>query len=692
MIRQTSISRLIMAVMIATAAVAALMGGFILWRGVAEYSFVRHAQRLAQADRDVYDLHAVSRVFIGTAGNALVTEDDPRASIAKVKATVERLTGGTRDVALRVEFEGRDGLLSRLSETAARQSDLFGTVEVEAAKPKAERQLKAIDPWYQAALKTADAVQDISLAIGNDVRKIDAPLADLVQIRISAWNLRVTTGRYCPTFRPNVAANEAPTPAQIAQFNEWKGRAAEGWGMVDRIAASFGSVAGLKEAVAAGRAAYDETTANMEKLLAALGGAQPPMTPGNYTTMCRAPYQVITYVGYAALNAALAHLEDRRSSAVAVIAVAVPSFLVAVGLAVFGSLTIRRRVAQPMRVLDGAAERLSRMEFNQPVPQFGHHDELGKLAETLEALRHNALTAQTMERDTETRRQTHLTKAARLGEMCHGFDQSVSRVLEAVSRATTELGETAQSMSVAASTTDRQAAAATAATGRASASVETVAAAAEELSVSIREIAHQVEQSNTTARVASQEADLTNDRVRSLAESSARIGEVVNLINDIAGLTNLLALNATIEAARAGDAGKGFAVVAGEVKNLANQTAKATGEISAQIGAVQAATHEAVEAIAGIVGRIEEISHIAAAISAAVEQQSAATQNIAEGIQQASEGTLTALDAIRDVAKMASESGHSAGTVLTSAQTLSSDASGLQTVVDTFLTEVRRDF
>jgi len=280
-------------------------------------------------------------------------------------------------------------------------------------------------------------------------------------------------------------------------------------------------------------------------------------------------------------------------------------------------------------------------------------------------------------------------RAQVIESLTSGFDHAVSGVLDTVSGATTQLNSTAQAMSANAEQTNRQAASVATASEEASASVQTVSSAAEELSSSIREIGRQVEQSSRITKSASEEATRTNETVRGLAESSAKIGEVVSLITDIASQTNLLALNATIEAARAGEAGKGFAVVASEVKNLANQTGRATEEIGTQIGAVQTATRDAVNAIAAIVGRIEEIDQIASAIASAVEEQSAATAEIARNIEQAATGTQDVSSNIGGVTQAATETGTAAGQVLSSARSLSEEAIELREIVGAFLHGVK---
>jgi methyl-accepting chemotaxis protein len=277
----------------------------------------------------------------------------------------------------------------------------------------------------------------------------------------------------------------------------------------------------------------------------------------------------------------------------------------------------------------------------------------------------------------------------RVDALLRDFESTTGTIVSTVDSAATELRTTAQTLSNTTDQTTAQASGVAAAVEEASVNVQTVASAAEELSSSIAEIARQVAQSASIAGKAVEDARRTDTIVKTLAGGAQKIGDVVGLISSIAGQTNLLALNATIEAARAGDAGKGFAVVASEVKNLANQTAKATGDISAQIAEIQAATTEAVQAISTIAQTIDELSRIAASIATSVEEQGAATQEIARNVQEAASGTQEVSTNIVGVSRGAQEAGAAASHVLEAAGELSKRAKQMHVDVEQFISAVK---
>ncbi len=356
----------------------------------------------------------------------------------------------------------------------------------------------------------------------------------------------------------------------------------------------------------------------------------------------------------------------------------------------FGFMIGQFGIAKPIRAIVTLLQQLAGGDYACEVHGTDRKDEVGDVAKTALVFKENGLTKIRMEKEQKEaeahaaarRRQDMLTLAEK-------FESAVGEIVETVSSASTELEASAGTPTSTAERSQELATTVAAASEEASTNVQSVASATEELSSSVTEISRQVQQSARMASDAVGQARSTTDRVSELSKAATRIGDVVELINTIAGQTNLLALNATIEAARAGEAGRGFAVVASEVKALAEQTAKATGEIGQQINGIQAATDDSVNAIKEISGTIEKLSEIASTIAAAVEEQGAATQEISRNVQQAAQGTQQVSSNITDVQRGATETGSASSQVLSAAKTLSSDSNRLKLEVDKFLTNVR---
>ncbi|WP_119422349.1 methyl-accepting chemotaxis protein [Desertibaculum subflavum] len=409
---------------------------------------------------------------------------------------------------------------------------------------------------------------------------------------------------------------------------------------------------------------------------------------------------------------------------------------------------IARGVTRPLTALRGAMGRLAHGEFEVEVPFQARGDEIGRMAEAVQVFkdagienarlqqeaeenrgREEAMRAEQAEREradqvererlaedgkreaerrvreaetrlkaadeerrnaeAASREKAEAERKAEMARLADGFERAVGDVVQTVAQAAGQMKQLAEQMVGAVGATDQRAASVAAASEQASANVSTVAAATEELAASVQEISRQVQTSTSIAGEAVSQVDRTNAQVEQLATAADKIGTIVAMITSIASQTNLLALNATIEAARAGEAGKGFAVVAAEVKNLANQTAKATQDIAEQIGAIQSTTQVSVGAIREIGQTIARVSEIATSIASAVEEQGASTQEIARNVQQASVGTQQVSSDIQSVTQVTRETGQAADMVLTAASDLTSQADTLRSEVAKFVQTVR---
>jgi len=339
-------------------------------------------------------------------------------------------------------------------------------------------------------------------------------------------------------------------------------------------------------------------------------------------------------------------------------------------------------IVAPMQALGGG-------DLTAHIPHQGEKTEIGSMAESLQVFKEALIAKKAADEAAARDAEAKIERGRRVDGITRDFESMIGEIVNTVSSASTQLEASAGTLTATAERAQELTTVVAAASEEASTNVQSVASATEEMASSVNEISRQVQESARMAGEAVNEARKTNDRVSELSKAAARIGDVVELINNIAGQTNLLALNATIEAARAGDAGRGFAVVASEVKALAEQTAKATGEIGQQINGIQSATQDSVSAIKEISGTIEKLSEISSAIAAAVEEQGAATQEISRNVQQAAQGTQQVTSNITDVQRGAGETGMASSQVLSAAQSLSGDSNRLKLEVGKFLNSVR---
>jgi methyl-accepting chemotaxis protein len=464
------------------------------------------------------------------------------------------------------------------------------------------------------------------------------------------------------------------------------------WEQLQHLTQDSGTHPAIKDAMRTAQDLYFKgfrgRSDNMRKIGA--DGAKYPMTASQYVDESTPQIGALLEVLQAARVASEARATAIIDGAFWELMVAAALLTAGLAIAIGSMLAVIMRVTRPLTTLSIVVQRLADNDTAVEIPEMRRSDELGSMASALAIFKTNIIDASRLheEQADHEQRQSQQRKADMV-KLANDFEGAVGEIVETVSPASTELEASAGTLTSTAERAQELTTMVAAASEEASTNVQSVASATEEMSSSVNEISRQVQDSARMANEAVDQARNTTNRVSELSKAAARIGDVVELINTIAGQTNLLALNATIEAARAGEAGRGFAVVASEVKALAEQTAKATGEIGQQISGIQAATQESVNAIKEISGTIEKLSEISSTIAAAVEEQGAATQEISRNVQQAAHGTQQVSSHITDVQRGAGETGSASSQALAAAQSLSGDSKRLKLEVGKFLNSVR---
>jgi methyl-accepting chemotaxis protein len=601
------------------------------------------------------------------------------AAFANAKAAV----GALSDSAVIVEG---------LNQAATRLGDLRVATDRALGVPMSARDTTVVKGFLPGVAQVVAIVEPLLNRLENQVTTADASLTALLNVARTAQDVRVSAGGRAATMSQAVSARRPMTAAEISAIDRAQGRVDLDRERIEAGVDQIGSPARLMKPLKDAVDAY-------------FGGAAPWLekevlaarNDGKYgiSSEDELAARVVPAVQsfFAVRDAALAEAADRagaaRDGALTMLALAGLAVVALLGVLAGVTVMLHRRVVTPLATLTEAVGELAAGRDDVAIPTIDRADEIGAMAGSLQVFKEALTAKKAADRAAAVEADAKIQRGQRVDKITRDFEAMIGEVVEVVSSASSELEASAGTLTASAERSEQLTTVVAAASEEASTNVQSVASATEEMASSVNEISRQVQDSARIASEAVEQAQKTNDRVGKLAKAAARIGDVVELINTIAGQTNLLALNATIEAARAGEAGRGFAVVASEVKALAEQTAKATGEISQQISGIQAATQESVGAIQEIGNTIGRMSEIATAIASAVEQQGAATQEISRNVQQAAHGTQQVSANITDVQRGASATGSASSHVLTAAKSLSGESSRLKREVGKFLSAVR---